>query len=158
MQMEEPLSTFPQLEPAVLQQEVAGEKDGDLFFYPNPIPYLCILNNIHMKENIIEIQETVSKDTSEFLEQYWESTGVPFTIMRDQEAKEHVIRIGTAIMMNRFGFNTNPGSFVQAVLNNDLSGAFNRADSINQKCLRFYVTLIQTVHSLEVKGKKYYSK
>ena len=111
-----------------------------------------------MKENIIEIQETVSKDTSEFLEQYWESTGVPFTIMRDQEAKEHVIRIGTAIMMNRFGFNTNPGSFVQAVLNNDLSGAFNRADSINQKCLRFYVTLIQTVHSLEVKGKKYYSK
>lgn len=111
-----------------------------------------------MKENIAEIQETASKDTAEFLEQYWESTGVPSSIMRDPESKEHVIRIGTAIMMNRFGFNTNPGSFVQAVVNNDLTGAFSRADSINQKCLRFYVTMMQTVYSLEVNGKKYYSK
>jgi hypothetical protein len=48
-------------------------------------------------------------------------------------------------MMNRLGFNTYPGSFVQAVLDDKLSAAFAKADSINQKSLRFYATMMYSL-------------
>ena len=98
-----------------------------------------------MKASIEEAQKIISKEVSAYLEKYGESTGVPGHIMLDTESKNHVIYIGTSIMMNRLGFNTYPGSFVQAVLDNSLSGAFAKADSINQQCLRFYATMIESL-------------
>jgi hypothetical protein len=48
-------------------------------------------------------------------------------------------------MMNRLGIDTYPGSFVKAVLDNDLNGAFSRADHINSQVLGFYVTMMHNL-------------
>lgn len=98
-----------------------------------------------MKVNFEEAQKIVKEKVSEYLKEYGESTGVPLNILMDNESREHVVNIGTSIMMNKLGFNTFPGSFVQAVLDNNLHSAFNRADSINQKCLRFYVSMMYSI-------------
>jgi len=66
---------------------------------------------------------------------------IPIKHMMDPEAVEHITNIGTSIMMNKWGINTQPGSFVQAVLDNDLEGSVNRADNVNRDLLPFYVTL-----------------
>ncbi len=70
------------------------------------------------------------------------STRVPFHIIQDQEAVGHIINIGTSIMMNKIGIDTYPGSFVKAILDNDLNGAFSRADHINSQVLGFYTTMM----------------
>lgn len=98
-----------------------------------------------MKVTREQAQEIVAKEVSAYLEKYGESAGVPLHILMDKESREHVISIGTSIMMNRLGFNTYPGSFVQAVLDNNLHSAFNRADSINQQSLRFYIMMMYSL-------------
>ena len=74
-----------------------------------------------------------------------ESCGVPVTSLINDEAKEHIVSIGASIMANRLGIETYPGSFVKAVLDNDLYGAINRADSINRGAIPFYVTMIHNL-------------
>lgn len=98
-----------------------------------------------MKVTREQAQEIVAKEVTTYLDKYGASTGVPMHILTDNEARVHVASIGTSIMMNRLGFNTYPGSFVQAVLDNSLSGAFAKADSINQQCLRFYTTMMYSL-------------
>ena len=94
-----------------------------------------------MKVNFDEAQKIIREKVSDYLERNAQSTGVPIQILFGEE-REHVVNIGTSIMMNRLGFNTYPGSFVQAVLDNNLTSAFSRADSINRQCLGFYATMI----------------
>ena len=98
-----------------------------------------------MKVTRDQAHEIVTKEVTDYLEKYGESAGVPLHILMSNESREHVISIGTSIMMNRLGFNTYPGSFVQAVLDNNLHSAFNRADSINQQSLRFYITMMYSM-------------
>jgi hypothetical protein len=98
-----------------------------------------------MKVTREQAQEIVTKEVTTYLEKYGESAGVPLHILMSNESREHVISIGTSIMMNRLGFNTYPGSFVQAVLDNNLHSAFNRADSINQQSLRFYIMMMYSL-------------
>jgi hypothetical protein len=97
-----------------------------------------------MKVTFDEAQKIVKEKVSEYLEVNASTTGVPIEILFGEE-REHVVNIGTSIMMNKLGFNTFPGSFVQAVLNNDLSAAFSRADHINRQCLGFYATMISNL-------------
>jgi len=66
---------------------------------------------------------------------------IPMGIMSDPEAMQHLTNIGAAIMMNKWEIDTRPGSFVSAVLNNDLEASVNCADSTNVQLLPFYVTL-----------------
>lgn len=66
---------------------------------------------------------------------------IPIQHMMNSESVEHITNIGTSIMMNKWGIDTNPGSFVCAVLDNDLTESVNRADNINRDLLPFYVTL-----------------
>ena len=98
-----------------------------------------------MKVTREQAHEIVVKEVTAYLDKYGPSTGVPYHVMSEQDSKEHVISIGTSIMMNRLGFNTFPGSFVQAVLDNSLSGAFAKADMVNQQCLRFYTTMMYSL-------------
>ena len=98
-----------------------------------------------MKVTREQAHEIAVKKVTAYLDEYGVSTGVPMHILMDKESRDHVISIGTSIIMNRSGFNTNPGSFVQAVLDNSLSGAFAKADSINQQCLRFYTTMMYSL-------------
>jgi len=55
---------------------------------------------------------------------------------------EHIINIGTSILCTKWGIGYEGGSFVQAVVANDLIGAFGSADTINIKALKFYCQLI----------------
>lgn len=95
-----------------------------------------------MIKNRKEIEAKVRSEVSKYLDQIFVTANVPLHIMADEESKSHIINIGTAIMLNRLGINTYPGSFVQAVLDNDLTGAFMRADSINSQAMKFYAMMI----------------
>ena len=57
---------------------------------------------------------------------------------------EHVIQCGASVLMTRYpelgGYLG--GSFVQAVVNNDLMDAFGRADNVNQIAMKFYLELL----------------
>jgi len=66
---------------------------------------------------------------------------IPNGILSNPESMQHLKNIGTAILMNKWGINTNPGSFVQAVLDNNLTESINYADQVNRELLPFYVTL-----------------
>lgn len=56
----------------------------------------------------------------------------------------HVVNIGASVLMTRYpelgGYPG--GSFVQAVVRNDLMEAFGRADNINQMVMKFYLELL----------------
>jgi hypothetical protein len=62
---------------------------------------------------------------------------------------EHVVRIGTSILCTKWGIGYPGGSFVQAVVNNDLMEAFGRADSVNVNAIRFYVSLLYNQSYIE---------
>jgi len=62
------------------------------------------------------------------------------------EDKNHVINTGTNILMAKFTSNFSyVGGFGKTILENDLTGAFNKADYINVNFIRFYVMLVQNV-------------
>jgi hypothetical protein len=61
------------------------------------------------------------------------------------EVRDHVVRIGTSILCTRAGIGYPGGSFAKAVVDNDLMGAFGRADSVNLVCIRFYCSLLYNV-------------
>ena len=84
----------------------------------------------------------VNKAVEAYFDKNATNTRVPLHIIVDGESRRHVINIGTSIMLNRLGINTYPGSFVQAVLDNDLSGAFAKADNVNSQVLGFYITMM----------------
>jgi hypothetical protein len=98
-----------------------------------------------MKKEISKREQLVgrvNKAVEEYFDKNAVNTRVPLHLVFDGEAKSHIINIGTSIMLNRLGVNTYPGSFVQAVLDNDLSGAFAKADSVNSQVLGFYITMM----------------
>ena len=56
-------------------------------------------------------------------------------------------------MLNRIGIDTRPGSFVKAVLDNDLSSAVLRADNINSQMLAFYATMMYNMDPQVSRGE-----
>lgn len=68
----------------------------------------------------------------------WYGTQIPVTLT--EEEMSHVIDVGTSVLQTRDG-GMQGGGFVQAVVANDLSGAYNRADSTNLKVIPFYIIL-----------------
>lgn len=65
-------------------------------------------------------------------------------VLSDQQ-KEHVIQIGTSILCTKWGVGYPGGSFVQAVVDNNLMEAVGRADFTNVKMLPFYCKLIYNI-------------
>ena len=72
----------------------------------------------------------------------WYGTQISVTLT--EEEMIHVINIGTSILQTRDG-GAQGGSFVQAVVDNDLTRTHNRADSTNRKVIPFYVILLNHV-------------
>jgi hypothetical protein len=100
------------------------------------------MSNLSKRE---KIELKVNLAVANYFNENMISTRVPFHIISDKEAVGHIINIGTSIMMNRLGIDTYPGSFVKAVLDNDLNGAFSRADHINSQVLGFYTTMMNNL-------------
>jgi hypothetical protein len=86
-------------------------------------------------EQVNRIKEAVSE--------YARKNGhlIPFQIYCSESELGHVIDIGTSIMCTKWGVGYPGGGFVQAVVDNDLDGAVGRSDSTCGECLRFFVTL-----------------
>lgn len=63
----------------------------------------------------------------------------PMETLTDEEIR-HVTSVGVSVLQTRDG-GVPGGSFVQAIVKNDLSGSYNRADSTNRKVIPFYITL-----------------
>jgi len=65
-------------------------------------------------------------------------------LITDSDSINHVIEIGCSVLMTKWpeigGYPG--GSFVQAVVDNDLMSAFSRADNINIVVMKFYVELL----------------
>ena len=70
---------------------------------------------------------------------------IPIQHSLDPEDISHIENIATSILCTKWNVGYLGGSFVQAVVDNDLKGAFNRADSVNRDCMLFYVSLMTNV-------------
>jgi|TARA_B110000908_G_scaffold105594_1_gene124381 hypothetical protein len=54
----------------------------------------------------------------------------------------HIVNIGTSIMCTKWNIGYEGGSFVQAIVNNDLSKAVSSADGTNIKALKLYCLMM----------------
>lgn len=63
-------------------------------------------------------------------------------IYMDNETEEHVKQMCVSILCTKHKIGYPGGSFVQAVVNNDLMGAFGKADQINKKFIGLYAELL----------------
>lgn len=59
---------------------------------------------------------------------------------------DHVENMIVSMISARDGYGHQPGSFIQAVLDNDLRGAFGRADHINRKALIVIVSAYENIY------------
>jgi hypothetical protein len=55
---------------------------------------------------------------------------------------EHIIDCATSMYCTKHNIGYPGGSFVQAVVNNDLMGAMSYADDVNQRAIKFYTVFL----------------
>lgn len=81
-------------------------------------------------------------DYSSSVSEYIQSNSVTRELFNtfNQDGQNHIIRIGASVLMTKTGYRQG-GGFVQAVIANDLLGAFNRADSTMQRAMQIIVTI-----------------
>lgn len=82
------------------------------------------------------------KDRVKYEFDQWYGNQISVTLT--EEEMNHVINVGVSVLQTRDG-GIQGGSFVQAVVDNDLSRTYNRADSINRKVIPFYIILLNHV-------------
>ena len=70
---------------------------------------------------------------------------IPIQHRLDPEDISHIENIATSILCTKWNVGYPGGSFVQAVVDNDLKGAFSRADTVNRDCMLFYVSMMSNV-------------
>jgi len=87
-------------------------------------------------------QEIVRALVSDYFDKYGIQY-LPYTMMHIE--KNHIIQIGTSILCTKWKVGYPGGSFVQAMVDNNLSESFGRADDINIHCIRFYLMLMYNV-------------
>ena len=83
-----------------------------------------------------DIQTYKDRVQQEFEDWYGRQTTVTLTA----EEMSHVTSVGVSVLQTRDG-GIPGGSFVQAIVKNDLSGSYNRADSTNSRVIPFYIIL-----------------
>jgi hypothetical protein len=67
---------------------------------------------------------------------------IPNFVYLSDDEKTHIISIGTSIICTKHEIGYPGGSFVQAIVNNDLQGTFATADSTNINAIRFYLMML----------------
>lgn len=82
---------------------------------------------------MLEQDEKIRNAVKEYYHRNITTVGIP--------DEEHIINIGTSIMMEKWGIERNPGSFVRAICENKLMEAFACADYVNRSNIYFYVLL-----------------
>lgn len=94
--------------------------------------------------NSVEIQIDLIRDK---VKVYFENNGYRYIdinqISRDDV--NHIINIATSIMCTKYEIGYPGGSFVQSIVDNDLSASFACADQINLKAIHFYVMMVNNL-------------
>ena len=83
-----------------------------------------------------DIQEYKDRVQNVFDQWYGSQMSVTLT----EEQMDHVKSVGVSVLQTRDG-GIPGGSFVQAIVKNDLSGSYTRADSTSRKVIPFYIIL-----------------
>lgn len=91
-----------------------------------------------------EVHEIIRQQVREFMERNHILAGITHLFI-DDEYREHIITCGTSILCTKYGIGYSGGSFVQAVVDNDLRETFARADSTNSEAIKFYCLLMYNV-------------
>jgi hypothetical protein len=87
--------------------------------------------------------EEIEKEVSGFLMKNHNDLGLgEFDFVYNEDVMDHVHSMCVSILCTKYGVGYPGGGFVQAVVNNDLMGAFGRADHINKKYIGLYVKLL----------------
>ena len=90
-----------------------------------------------------EQEERIITHVAQAIDQYKNQCGIAFQLhTANEESRAHIINIGASVLRTKWNIGFPGGSFVQAVVNNNLMEAIGRADSINQDCLKFYTMLL----------------
>lgn len=86
-------------------------------------------------------EERIREYVDHVIDQYRDQCGREFQRHAEWE-RDHIINCGTSVLCTKWKVGYPGGSFVQAIVDNDLQGVVGRADSINQDCIKFYVMLV----------------
>jgi hypothetical protein len=104
-----------------------------------------------MSKAEIQTDKTVEKTiyirgkVREYLDQFGQHYIQNFEFFSDED-RDHVVSIGASIMCTRLDIGFPGGSFVQSVVDNNLSRTFANADSVNAQCIRFYVMMMYNLN------------
>ena len=93
-------------------------------------------------------EKKIRKHVDRCIDQYADQCGSNF-ITHSKWDRDHIIDIGTSILCTKWGVGPPGGGFVQAVVDNNLSEAFSRADDVNQDCIKFYLMLLYNTSYIE---------
>lgn len=96
---------------------------------------------LHIERIKIKVKEYFNKNAHYAFDQ---DTLAMFTT----DELEHIIEIGTSILCTKWDL-LEGGSFVRAVVDNDLMKAVGKADETNVKALKFYCMLIYNLGYIE---------
>jgi hypothetical protein len=100
------------------------------------------------REEKVQIIRTQVED---YLNTNWLMCGIPHSTMANEEERNHIINCATEIMVNKCGIESYPGSFVTAIIQNNLIDAVSHADHVNGQALKFYAIMF---HNMGIKGLK----
>ena len=67
---------------------------------------------------------------------------IPTLELLDEDDKSHIVNTGTSIICTRHEVGYPGGSFVQAIVNNDLRATFSNADTVNTLAVKFYLMMM----------------
>jgi hypothetical protein len=93
--------------------------------------------------------ERIRKAVSDFLNENWDKYNVPSLYFTHGEYFNHIVNIGTSILCTKWEVGPRGGSFVKAVVNNDLMGAYGTADNVNSRCIHFYCALMYNINPID---------
>jgi hypothetical protein len=96
------------------------------------------------------MNETIQKQDriKDLVSEYFNKNAHLYVIDFDKMSNEdryHIINIGTSIICTRMEIGFPGGSFVQSVVDNDLSRTFANADGTNLKAIRFYLMMMHNM-------------
>lgn len=67
----------------------------------------------------------------------------------DPDSRSHIAEIGTSVLCTKWKVDYPGGSFVQAIVDNDLRESLGRADHINADAIKFYVMLLHNISPID---------
>ena len=92
----------------------------------------------------IHKQDRIRESVTEYFYKNAHLYVVDFKKMSNED-HQHIINIGTSIICTRMEIGFPGGSFVQSIVDNNLSRTFANADGTNLKAIRFYLMMMHNM-------------